>query len=154
KAGPMGSGANAIPFDAAFTLAHLDLASSGLIKPSSGISGVVSADGSASASGQLTRGKARLKAEKWRLDPHGAPAARALDLDCAIEHDSAKRSGRLTRGNIHVGKAAASLTGTYNAQGASPAVNMRFAGNNMPLAEIAAVLPALNITLPAGSSIE
>ena len=53
-----------------------------------------------------------------------------------------------------MGKVDASLTGTYVERGDSPVLNMQFAGSNIPIPELEAMLPALGIVLPAGSSLQ
>ena len=152
KAGPIASGAGTTPVDATFSVAHFDVAASGLA--SSGAAGLISAEGQAVSKGRVLHLEARIKGEKWKVSKNGRPAGRPVEFDCTLDHDTASHSGRLSRGAIHIGKATAALTGTYNEQGEATVVNLRLGGENMPLPEIAAVLPALNIALPAGSSIE
>jgi AsmA protein len=58
------------------------------------------------------------------------------------------------QGDIHIGRALARLTGTYAEQGESMRLKMTLKGPAMPVSELEAMLPALGVTLPAGSRLE
>jgi AsmA protein len=77
-----------------------------------------------------------------------------VEFDFAADHKLADGAGRLTRGDLRIGAAAAKLGGSYATRGESTVLHMTFAGDSMPLTELAAMLPALAITLPAGSSLQ
>jgi len=77
-----------------------------------------------------------------------------VELDFAIQHDLRKQSGVVRRGDIHIGKAVASLTGNYARQGDATVVKMSLSGPGMPISELAEMLPALGIVLPSGSSLQ
>ncbi len=59
-----------------------------------------------------------------------------------------------TRGDVHLGKAVGHLTGKYAEQGDTVTIQMRFSGPSMPVPELAAFLPALDIRLPGGSTLQ
>ncbi|MBZ5727591.1 MAG: AsmA family protein [Acidobacteriia bacterium] len=155
KAGPID------PMDAAMTpvsanlkVAGLDLARSGLHAMAPTVSGLVSFDGAGESDGRTAVVKGHLKAEKLKLAAGGTPARRAVELDFAAEHDLKKHAGVVQRGDIRIGAAPASLTGAYGERAESLVVNLNLHGPNMPLAELAEMLPALGIVLPAGSSLQ
>ena len=126
KVGPINQAdAAATPVEANFTLAHLDLASSGLIDAASGGAGLISLEGGASAKGHAIHIKGKLKGEKLKLSRNGSPASRPVELDWTVDHDRLKRAGTLRRGEIHLGSAVATLAGGYNLQGHSPSLNMK-----------------------------
>lgn len=52
-----------------------------------------------------------------------------------------------------MGKAVAHLTGSYRAQGESTLLNMKLVGQNMSVDELEAMLPAVGVVLPPGSSL-
>jgi AsmA protein len=74
-------------------------------------------------------------------------------LDFAVQHDLKKLTGTIQRADIHVGGAAASLTGGYNLHSEPLEVNLKLYGSNMPLTELASLVPAWDIVLPAGAEI-
>lgn len=134
-------------------LSGFDLAAAG-VENSTGLAGILSIDGSAASNGRTLFVSGRLKAERLKLAKHGTPAREAVEFDAGLEHDMRRNSGVLRRGDIHIGNAPASLTGTYVAQGESTAVNMNLSGPEMPVPQLAAMLPAFGVMLPAGSSLQ
>jgi len=155
KAGPIRQ-ADVIetPFDLNLTLGSLDLAGSGFAQPSSGIAGIISLDGNANSTGKEVNIKGKLKAENLKLAKGGSPAKRAVEIDLALSHDLAKQSGTLERCAVHIGAALADLNGTYRLNEDSPVISLKLAGTKMALTELATILPALDVVLPAGSNIE
>jgi len=53
-----------------------------------------------------------------------------------------------------MGKALAQLTGVYQSQGDTTLLNMKLIGQNMPVDDLEAMLPALGVILPPGSSLK
>jgi AsmA protein len=133
---------------------QLDLAGSGLNEVAPSLAGLVSFDGSGQAKGNNIEIQGRLKIDKLKLAPRGTPAKRVLELDFAVAHDLQKRSGAVHRGDIHIGGAVTSLTGEYQQRGDSLAVNMSLAGANMPVEELAEMLPVMGLALPTGASLK
>jgi AsmA protein len=155
KAGPIDPVDVAMtPASASLKVTQLDIAGTGLAQMAPALAGLISFEGSGETNGKTAQLKGRLKAEKMKLAMHGTVAPRPLEFDFAAEHNRKTRSGRLSQGDIHIGKALASLTGTYVDQGDSMAVKMNLAGPGMPIPELAAMLPVMGIVLPAGSSLQ
>jgi AsmA protein len=88
------------------------------------------------------------------LARQGTPAKRQVSFDFDLRHDMQMHAGTLDRGTVHIGSAQASLTGVYHAEGESTMLNVKLAGPAMPIQELEAMLPALDIILPAGSSFQ
>lgn len=155
RAGPIREGGlESTPFTLTLNVTHLDLANSGAINAVAGIGGLVSIDGNVDSNGATITLKGRVEAERLTLVKGGTPATRPVELDFAVEHDLATRAGSLRQGDVHIGKAAASLTGSYAPRGESMALKVSLAGPAMPVAELEGLLPALNIALPAGASLQ
>jgi len=155
QAGPINpTDAAMTPMNATLNLAQLDLARSGMNDFAPDVAGLVSLQGSGSSDGRLFHLEGKLKAEKLKLAKQGTPAVRPVEFDFAASHDLRKHSGTLRRGDIHIGGAAAHLTGTYAEQGEAMALNMKLSGPSMPVAELESLLPPLAIVLPAGSRLE
>jgi len=153
-AGPIPTDAAATPFNASLTINGLDVARSGFSPPGSGIAGLMSVDGNAASNGNLITIKGKLKAENLKIVERGSPAKRPVELDLAIAHDMRKRGGTVERSAVRIGKAEAHVGGVYSLTGETPSIKMKLDGPKMPLTEIAAILPALDVVLPGGSSIE
>jgi AsmA protein len=155
KAGPLDQAdAAATPFDATLSITHLDLIGSGFVNPATGLGGLASVDGSASSTGNMVTIKGKLTAENLKLAKGGTPAKPKVEVDIAVVHDMKKRGGSLEQGAIHIGKANANLTGTYAQGGETTSIQMKLAGPKMPVDDLAAMLPALNIALPNGASLQ
>jgi AsmA protein len=154
KAGPIPADTALTPIEASLNVSQLNLAASGLADASTGVAGLVSVDGSGASNGKTLEVKGKLKGEQLKLAKNGSPAKRAIEFDFAVEHDLKKRSGVLSRGDIRIGAAPASLTGSYKQSSESTVLNMNLAGRDMPVPELAGMLPALGVVLPSGSSLE
>ena len=155
KAGPLDSSdAAATPVQASLHVGQVNLAGSWLTAATPGVAGLLSFDGNGESHGNLIQATGQVKVEKLKLSAKGTPAARTLELDFAVDHDLRRRSGTIRRADIHIGAAVASLTGTYAQQGESTILKMNLSGPQMPIPELAAMLPALGVVLPAGSSLQ
>jgi AsmA protein len=142
------------PVTGNLSLTQVDPVSAGLIDPSTGFAGLVSFNGKAQSNGRLANLDGRLRVEKLRLVKTGTPAGRPFELDFTVAHDLHKRSGTIRRGDFHFGGAPANLTGDYSLASEIPVVHLNFSGPKMPVTELAAFLPAMDIVLPAGSSLQ
>jgi len=155
KAGPIhAEGVILTPVDGSLKVTHLDLTASGLMDASSGIGGLISVDGSGTSNGSNLEVKGRIKADQLKLAKGGRPARRPVEFDFTIDHDLRRGAGSLRRGDVHVGSALATLTGTYAQHGESTILNANLSGHGMAIPELEAMLPALNVELPQGSSLE
>lgn len=153
-AGPIDStDAAQTPAQVKVKLSGFDLAAAG-VDTSWGLAGRLAIDGDATSNGRSLSLSGRLKAEQLKLAKNGSPAREPVEFDFALAHDMRKRSGILRRGDVHIGNAAARLTGTYVAQGESTAVIMNLTGPDMPVPQLAAMLPVFGVVLPAGSSFQ
>ena len=155
NAGPINpSDAAATPLQAKLNLKSLDLAASGFVDPSSGISGVANFDGTVNSDGKQANSSGHATTDKLKLSPKGSPAPKTVNLQYATTYDLEKQNGRLTQGDVTVGKAVAKLSGTYDLQGESANLNMKLNADNMPVDDLESMLPALGVTLPSGSSLQ
>jgi len=150
KAGPIASVDLATtPVSATFTAKSVDLA-----KSPAELGGLVSVDGSVNVDGHTAHLKAHGKGEKLKLVNGGSPAAHPVELDCALDHDIAAETGTLTQGDVQTGKALVRFSGPYRFQnGGHLNVKTAVSGEDMPLADLAALMPAVNVVLPSGASI-
>jgi len=155
KAGPINPvDAAATPLEAQVNVKRLDLAASGFVDPSSGIAGLADFDGTLNSDGKQARSSGTVKADKLKLAEKGSPAGRPVEVKYATVYDLHKQSGTLTQGDVSLGKALAKLTGTYQTQGESTLLNMKLNADGMPVDDLQAMLPALGVVLPSGSSLQ
>jgi AsmA protein len=154
KAGPIDAAdAELMPLTVSLDIAHLNLASA-LAGTAPDIAGTASLHAAGNSSGGRLTLDGKLKAEGLKLARNGTPARKPVEFDFAAQHDLNQHAGSLERGDIHVGQAIASITGTYVQHGESTVLNTKFAGSSMPVPELAELLPPLAIVLPNGSRLE
>ncbi len=154
KAGPIdGTDVALTPLSVTLDITQLDLASV-LTGTAPDIAGIVSLQAGGTSSGGRLAVKGKLRAERLKLARNGTRARRAVEFDFVVGHDQRQHAGALQRGDIHIGAASASLTGTYVERGDSTVLNMKLAGTKLPVPELAELLPPLGIALPNGSKLE
>jgi len=154
KAGPMDAeDVSLTPVDATLRVNHLDLASTGFVDPSTGLAGIVDFNGDLSSDGHSMKSKGAVQAQKVKLAAGGSPATVPLNVDYNTAYDLRRQTGNLTQGDVHIGKALAHLTGTYDTAGATTSVRMKLAGQGMPAPDLEGALPAIAVTLPSGASL-
>jgi AsmA protein len=154
-AGPINSSDTALtPVQAKVTANKLDLAQSALLDPELGIAGSADFDGSLVSDGQTAKASATLKATALKLVPKGSPATTPVGFVLAVEHDLKQETGKLTQGDVAIGKALAKLTGTYDMRGENTSIHTSLNGQAMPVNDLEGMLPALAVTLPPGSQLK
>jgi AsmA protein len=142
------------PFGGTLTVKHLDVASTGFVDANSGIGGLIDFAGSLTSDGVLMTTKGKLTAEKVQLLPGSAAAQVPIVIDYESSYNSRSQKGTLHRGDVHVGKAVAHLTGDYDSSGKSASVRMALAAPQMPVTELQAALPAIGVTLPPNATLK
>ena len=154
-AGPINAGnAAATPLEAKVKVQQANLASSGFLDPASGIAGVADFDGTLTSDGHTAKTAGTLKASNLQLSPKGKPAGKLVEVQYAVTHDLARRSGTITQAEVLLGKAVAHVTGTYIERATTTDVNLHLNGEGMPVDDLEAMLPALGIILPSGSQLK
>jgi AsmA protein len=155
KAGPLNqTDEQQTPVEASLELKNLDLTSTGFIDPSSGIAGLLDFTASFNSDGQKVTSKGKVDASKMQMVPGGSPAKQPVEIDYETEYQLKSQTGEIKQGDVHIGKAVAHLTGTYNVSGETPTVQLKLGGENMPAADLESQLPALGIILPSGASLQ
>jgi len=154
KAGPMNAeDASLTPFNATLRVSGLDLASTGFVDPSAGLGGVVDFNGDLASDGQRMKSTGAVQAQKVKLAAGASPATVPLNVNYNTDYDLHRQSGNLSQGDVHIGKALAHLTGTYDISGATASVRMKLSGQGMPATDLQGALPSVGVTLPSGASL-
>src|ERR1700739_2850674 len=155
NAGPINAGnAAQTPLSAKISVQKMNLAASGFIDPAAGIAGIADLDGTLVSDGQQAKLNGTLKAVNLQVVRNGSPAGQAVNVTFAVTHDLVKQSGDLTQGDVAMGKAVAHLTGTYDAHGKVTTVNLKLNGQNMPVDDLEAMLPAVGVILPPKATLK
>jgi len=155
KIGPINqTNMQATPLSANLEVKALNLTSTGLVDAASGIAGIVDFTGTLASDGKQATTMGTVTANKLQLVPGALPAGQVVKVDYATQYDLAGQSGMLKQGDVHIGSALAQLTGTYKTAANTTSLDMKLVGNNMPATDLEAMLPALGVTLPSGSSLK
>jgi AsmA protein len=155
KAGPINSEDTSLtPLNAKINVHKLDLASTGVVDPSSGLAGVIDFDGNISSDGHSANSDGTVHASKVKLVAGGHPSTVPLDVKYATDYDLKRQSGALKTGDVRIGKALARLIGSYDMAKTTTTVQMKMNGQSMPVADLEGFLPAAGVTLPSGATLE
>ncbi len=148
------------PTDASLTPVQLNVKISGVdlaglgITANSGLAGLLSIDGSGTIDGTTLDWKGLIHLDRAKFVRQGSPAKEPVEIDFSIRHNLQTHSGVLSQGGIRLGKAPASLTGSYTESGDVTTVNLHLTGSAMPVGALIGMLPPFDVQLPAGSSLE
>lgn len=154
-AGPVdATDAAATPLSAQISVKQFDVAKSGFVDPSSGLGAVADFDGTVTSNGKQANSSGTATVSHLKLAPNGSPATQPVQLKYALNYGLQNQSGSLTQGDVSIGKALAKLNGTFDMHGDSTLLNMKLDGDGMPVNDLEAMLPALAVALPAGSSLQ
>jgi AsmA protein len=155
KLGPINSNDVSLsPLQAKLDIKKLDMSQSALVDPNSGISGLADFEGSVASDGRAVKADGTLKTTNLKLTSKGAPSARPIQVQFVVDHNLQTEAGRIVQGDVTMGKALAKLTGTYDTHGESTSIRTKLMGQNMPVDELQAVLPAVGVVLPPGSQLK
>jgi AsmA protein len=155
KAGPINPADSSMtPVSFNVNVTGLDLAGSGMNDFAPDVSGVAAVKASGTSDGTKLQMNGTFQAEHVKLAKNGNPANRPIELDFSMNHDLRAHSGTLLRGDVHLGKALAHLTGTYAEKGEAMVLALKLDAPGMPVPELEAFLPALGVALPAGASLQ
>ena len=123
------------------------------MQPSDGVAGIADLTASASQKGNAVHLEGKASAHDWKVATAGMPVKQPVEFEFAVDHDRSRQAGSLTKGDVHIGKALATITGQYDLRGDSPVIDVSLSAPSLPGSELAPVLPALDVVLPAGTSL-
>ncbi len=153
--GPVNSNDAAMtPLHAKLDVQHLDLASTGFVDPSTGLGGILDFTGQLDSDGKMIDSHGSITANSLKLTAGASPSTVPVDVDYETTYNPVNQTGLMKQGNVHIGKAVANLTGSYDASGDVATVNMKLSGQDMYVPDLEGVLPALDVRLPSGASLQ
>jgi AsmA protein len=154
-AGPMDrADSSRTPLQANVNITGMDLAKTGFVGPQSGLSGLLDYNGTATSDGAMLHSDGTAKIDQLRLVKAGSPARQPVTIQYATDYDLKRNTGVLNSGDVKTGSSTSRVSGNYDAHGADTIVHMKLTGRDLPIQDVAGLLPALGIALPAGSSLQ
>jgi AsmA protein len=155
KVGPLNPGdASLTPLDAKVTIKGLDLAKTGFVDPSTGISGIADLENTLASKDGVARAQGDATLTRLQLVKGGAPSTIPVLVDFIVDYTLASSTGTLTQGAIKIGKAVTHVSGTFENRGNDVMLNLKVDGQNIPVTDLEAALPAFGVVLPKGSSLK
>ncbi|HEX4309436.1 MAG TPA: AsmA family protein, partial [Acidobacteriaceae bacterium] len=155
NAGPFNHQNNAsTPLDAQINLKHFAIGSAGVLPPDAGIDGVADLQAKVQSNGQTLNAAGTVQVAGIKLAKNGVPSSKPVQVQFTIVQNEQAMSGTVQQAVLTVGAAVVNLSGTYQENGPSTAINLKVVGNAVPINEIEAFLPALGVHLPQGSRLQ
>jgi uncharacterized protein involved in outer membrane biogenesis len=154
-AGPINyDDAASIPLNAHAVLHHIDLASSGLVAPETGIGGLADADLKAVSDGRTLNANLSANAQNLQLARNGSPSQKPVDLQMTLSQNMQTLTGQIQSAALTVGHAVINMQGTYQTSGPTTAINLKVSGQSLSIDELQAFLPSVGVHLPTGSRLQ
>lgn len=142
------------PFNTHATLNHIDLASSGVIPPETGIAGLANIDLKAMSDGKTMNANVSANAQGLQLARNGSPSAKPVNLVATVNQNMQALTGQIQSATVSVGKAAININGTYQSSGPTTALNLKVNGQSLSIDELQDFLPSVGVKLPSGSRLQ
>jgi AsmA protein len=154
-AGPINqANAGATPANAHISVTHLDLASSGIVAPEDGISGIADVDLKALSDGKTLNANVSSKIQGLQIAKNGSPSTKPVDVQLTVAQDLNTLSGQLQKAVITIGRAVINIAGTYQTSGPNTAINLKVSSDAASIDELEAFLPSVGVHLPSGSRLQ
>jgi AsmA protein len=154
-AGPINqASAVATPVNAHIAISHLDLASSGIIAPDAGISGIANVDLKAVSDGKNLNANASANIQGLRVAKNGSPSAKPVLVQLTATQNVQALTGQLQSATITIGKAVVNIAGTYQTSGATTTLNLTTNTKAASIDELVEFLPSVGVHLPSGSRLQ
>jgi AsmA protein len=155
SAGPIDrTDASRTPLQANVNLTGMDMAKTGFVGPESGLAGLLDYTGTATSDGKTLHNEGTAKVQQLRLVRTGSAARQPVSVSYATDYDLKRQSGVLNNGEVKTGNSLTRVSGNYESRGANTIVHMKLNGRDLPIQDVAGLLPALGVALPVGSSLQ
>lgn len=146
--------AAATPLNAHAVLNHIDLASSGIVAPETGIHGIANVDLRAISDGKALNANVSANVQSLQLARNGSPSAKPVNLTMTVNQNLQALTGQIQNATVSVGQAAIQIAGSYQTSGPTTAVNLKITGQSLSIDEIQSFLPSVGVHLPTGSRLQ
>jgi hypothetical protein len=135
-------------------MTHLDLATSGVVAPDAGISGIADVDLRALSDGKNLNANVSSKIQGLRIAKNGSPSAKPVDIQLTVAQNMQSLAGQLQKAVVTIGHAVINIAGTYQTTGANTALNLKVSSDGTSIDELEAFLPSVGVHLPSGSRLQ
>ena len=144
----------ATPLNAHIGISHLDLATSGVVAPDAGISGIANIDLKAQSDGKNLNANISANIQGLQIAKNGSPSAKPVVVQVTALQNVQALTGQLQNADIAIGKAIINISGTYQTSGATTTLNLNASTKAASIDELEAFLPSVGVHLPSGSRLQ
>ena len=142
------------PLNIHATLTRVDLASSGIVAPDAGISGLAKIDIKAISDGKNLNANAAANIQGLRVARNGSPSPKPVNLQLTVAQNMQALTGQIQKAVVTIGSAVINIAGTYQTSGPTTAINLKITGDGVSIDELEAFLPSVGVHLPTGSRLQ
>lgn len=142
------------PLTATLKASNVNIAANGFIGPASGLSGTANFDEGLQSDGNNATLAGALTVSGLRVFPNRPPLPRDFSIQQDVEVELATQAGAIKRADIAMGSAQLHATGTFHNEQSTRTVDLQLNAPKLSLDELQALMPSLNIKLPAGSHLK
>ena len=142
------------PVDAQISVKHLDPVASGFLDPNAGVSLLVDIDMHAASDGQTLTSSGTVHIHNLKLRKSAAAVPKPLDITYRGTYRLKENTGQIEDAAVKIGNAAIHGNGTYQTvthDAEDPILNLKLAGQNLPIDEFQPLMTAAAIRLPNDS---
>jgi AsmA protein len=155
EAGPLNpADAYLTPLKADLEINRFDLVGSGFVDGDAGLAGMLDLSGAASSDGRQFYNQGQAVVSNLQVAKGGSPAGRPVSIDYTIDYNLAGRRGAVRDASVGYGQAIVHLNGSFEKRGEQTVLNMKMQGTDLPVQDLAELLPAFGIILPRGASLQ
>jgi AsmA protein len=156
KSGPVNlKDAAKTPFDAQVTIRHLDPVAAGFLEKSAGLSVLADVDAHAVSDSVAVTSEGTVHTQHLQLRPDAVPAPKPIDVTYSVVHNLSDNTGQVQDMAFQTGRVTAHTNGPYSMKpGGAVSVNLKLAGQGIPIDDLQALLPAAGVKLPHGSVLQ
>jgi len=140
--------------DVQISVQHLDPVAAGFLDQDVGISMLADIDVHAKSDGKTVSSVGTVHMQRLQLVRAGSPASQPIDLEYDIAHNLQDSTGQLRSAVLHLGKGRFQLRGDYRFVPGDPWVDLKLAGQSVPIDELQPLMAAAGVKLPNGSQLK
>lgn len=149
--------AAASPADAQISVKGFDPVAAGFLDPNAGVALVADMDVHATSDGQTLTANGTVHIENLKLRKGASAAPKPLELSYSGTHHLKDNIGQINDATVQIGGAAIHVSGTYQSaatdapDAGDPLLNLKLAGESLPIDELQSLMTAAGVRLPSGS---
>jgi AsmA protein len=142
------------PADTQISVKHLDPVAAGFLDPNVGLSLLADIGMHAASDGQKLTTSGKVHIQNLKLRKGAAAALKPLDLAYSGTHRLKGNDGQIEDATAKIGNAEMHVNGTYQfvaTEPEDPLLNLKLAGQSLPIDELQSLMTAAAVRLPNGS---